>query len=113
MQQPRETKVSLDAARLGVNSVLLIALPGELLLGGPWPCPNGRIFDSDLVSERVWTRQRPPLDQVQVFTRPLKVGLRIHSDSVAVPFVSPSTPSSHTAAQANGEVPLRDGADAM
>jgi hypothetical protein len=33
MQQPRETKVSFDAARLGVKSVLLIALSAELLLG--------------------------------------------------------------------------------
>src|SRR5262244_793650 len=76
MQQSRETKVSLDAARLGVNSVLLIALAGELLLGGPRPCPHGRIFDGNLVCERVRPRQRPALDQVQVFTRALEVGLR-------------------------------------
>src|SRR5262249_12630576 len=76
MQQPRETKVSFDAARLGVNSVLLIALSAELLLGGPRPCPHSRVFDSDVVCERVRPRRRPTLDQVQVFTRPLEVGLR-------------------------------------
>src|SRR5215475_3326529 len=76
MQQSRKTKVSFDAARLGVNSVLLIALAGEFLLGGPRPCPHGRIFDSDLICERVPPRQRPTLDQMQVFTRPLEVGLR-------------------------------------
>src|SRR5579862_1589590 len=32
MQQPREPKVSFDAARLVINSVLLVALFGELLL---------------------------------------------------------------------------------
>src|SRR5262249_5826743 len=76
MQQPRETKVSFDAARLGVNSVLLIALSAELLLGGPRPGPDSRVFDSDLVCERVRPRRRPTLNQVQVFTRPLEVGLR-------------------------------------
>src|SRR5262249_21852738 len=76
MQQSREPKVSFDAARLGVNSVLLIALSGELLLGGPRPCPHSRVYGSDFVCERVRSRQRPTLDQVQVFTRPLEVGLR-------------------------------------
>src|SRR5207244_12474293 len=44
MQQPRETIVPFDAARLGVNSVLLVVLPDEILLGGPWPCPHRRVF---------------------------------------------------------------------
>src|SRR5215470_3273658 len=90
MQQPRKTKVSLDAARLGVNSVLLIALSGELLLGGPRPCPHSRVFDSDLVCKRVRSGRRPTLDQVQVFTRPLEVGLRaeirhVDDERVALP----------------------------
>src|SRR5438477_8985069 len=33
MQQPWQAIVSFDAARLGVNSVLLVVLPDELLLG--------------------------------------------------------------------------------
>jgi hypothetical protein len=34
--QPREAVVSFDASGLVIKSVLLIALPGELLLDGPW-----------------------------------------------------------------------------
>src|SRR5207244_8246358 len=49
VQQPRQAEVSFDAARLVVNSVLLVALLGELLLGGPWPRPPGLIFDRALV----------------------------------------------------------------
>src|ERR1700730_11015514 len=37
MNNPRQTIVSLDATRLGVKSVVLVALPGDVLLGGPWP----------------------------------------------------------------------------
>src|SRR3984893_15052710 len=66
MQHPREAHVSFDAARLVINSVLLVALPGELLLGGPWPRPHGRIFDRDLVREGLWPAARPALNQVQV-----------------------------------------------
>src|ERR1700722_14595929 len=43
----RERVVSLDAARLVINSVFLLALPGELLLDDPGPRPHGRIFDRD------------------------------------------------------------------
>src|SRR5205809_879274 len=43
MQQPREAVVSFDAARLGIDSVIRVALPGELLLDGPWPPPHCRI----------------------------------------------------------------------
>src|ERR1700674_3174019 len=50
--QPRETIVSFDAARLVIKSVLLIALPGERLPGGPWPRPHRRIFDRYSVFER-------------------------------------------------------------
>src|SRR6202043_4012860 len=51
MQQPRETKVAFEAARLGIQSVLLVALSAELLLDGPRPRPHGLIFDRDLVRE--------------------------------------------------------------
>src|ERR1700694_1669011 len=44
-QQPREAIVSFDAARLVINSVLLILLLGEHLLYGLWPRPHLRIFD--------------------------------------------------------------------
>src|ERR1700693_147237 len=66
MQQPRQAIVSFDAARLGINSIFLVALPGELLPAGPWPCPHGRIFDRYSVFERGWPGPRPALDQVQV-----------------------------------------------
>src|SRR5215471_9433961 len=39
VQQPWETKVSFDAARLVIKSVFLVALLGELLLDGPGPSP--------------------------------------------------------------------------
>src|SRR5882724_9450434 len=41
----RKAEVSFDAARLVINSVLLVALLGELLLDGPRTRPHGRIFD--------------------------------------------------------------------
>jgi hypothetical protein len=43
MNYPWETIVSLDATRLVIESVLLVALPGELLRGGPRLRPHGRI----------------------------------------------------------------------
>src|ERR1700680_2785951 len=66
MQQPREAKVSFDAARLVIKSVLLIALLGELFLDGPWPRPHGRIFDRYSVFERGWPGARPALDPMHV-----------------------------------------------
>ena len=54
----REAHVSFDAARLVINPILLVALFCELLLGGPWLCPHGRIFDRDDVFER--GRNCPP-----------------------------------------------------
>jgi hypothetical protein len=38
MQQPWEALVPFNATRLGIQSVLLVALSAELLLDGPWPC---------------------------------------------------------------------------
>src|SRR5215470_18911521 len=73
---PREAKVSFDAARLVIDSVRLIVLPGELLLGRPWPSPHGRILDGDLVCKRGGPGPRPALDQVQVLPRALKIGFR-------------------------------------
>src|SRR5205823_15052250 len=66
MQQPREAIISFVAARLVIDSVLLVVLPGELLLDGPWPRPNRRIFDRDRVFKRAWPSARPTLDQMQV-----------------------------------------------
>src|SRR5260370_37022066 len=42
---PRETVVSLDTTRLGIKSVVLVALPGELFLDGPRPRPPSGIFN--------------------------------------------------------------------
>src|SRR5207248_1108582 len=55
MQQPRETIVAFDAARLGIDSVLLAALHREFFFESPRPRPYGRIFDGDLVGQRSWT----------------------------------------------------------
>src|SRR5262249_44597006 len=74
--QPREAIISFDAARLVIKPVLLIALPGELLLDGPGLRPHRRIFDRDDIFERGRSGTRPPLDQVQVLTRALKIRLR-------------------------------------
>src|SRR5262249_42856283 len=76
MEQPWEAKVSLDTARLGIESVRLVALPGEFLLGGPGPGPYGRVFDGNFVRKRHRPGPRPALHQVQVFARALKIGLR-------------------------------------
>src|SRR5438477_13183542 len=63
MQQPRETIVAFDAARLGIESVLLVALLREFLFESPWPRPHGRILDCDLVGEGPWTGAGPALNQ--------------------------------------------------
>src|SRR5438552_5291035 len=76
MQQPRKAIVSFDAARLGINSVLLVVLPDEILLGGPWPRPHRRVFDRYSVFERGWPGARPAFDEVQVLACALKIGLR-------------------------------------
>src|SRR5439155_19383919 len=64
MQQPRETIVAFDAARLGIDSVLLAALHREFFFESPRPRPYGRIFDGDLVGQRSWTGAGPALNQV-------------------------------------------------
>src|ERR1700731_324959 len=69
MQQPRQAKVSLDAARLGIKPVLRVALPGEFLNRGPGLGPHCRIFDGYPVFELGRARSRPALDQMQVLAR--------------------------------------------
>src|SRR5215471_12404021 len=76
MQQSRQAKVSFDATRLVIKSVLLIALLGELFFDGPGLGPHGRIFDRHLIFDRGWSGPRPALDQVQVLARAFKIGLR-------------------------------------
>ena len=68
MNDPRETVVSLDATRLGIESVVLVALPGELFPDRPWPRPHRRIFDRDFIFERAWPSVGPTLNDVQVLT---------------------------------------------
>src|SRR5262249_18272911 len=65
-QQPGEAVISLDAPRLVINSVLLIALLGELLLYGPWSRPYRLIFDGHDVHERSWSGPRRAFNQMQV-----------------------------------------------
>src|SRR5262249_28839115 len=72
---PRQAVVSLDAARLVIDPVLLVALAGELLLHRPWPGPDSRVFDQDFVREGLWPGPRPALDEVQGLARSEHVGL--------------------------------------
>src|SRR6266849_1949633 len=66
MQQPREAIVSFDAARLGIKSVVLVALLGELLADGPGLRPHCRIFDGHDVLKSGRGGPRPALEQMQV-----------------------------------------------
>src|SRR5438105_14826180 len=93
MQQPWETEVAFEAARLGINSVLLVALPAELLLDGPGLGPHGRIFDRNLVGERLRPGARPALNEVQVLARAKEIGLRteighVDDERVALPMAA-------------------------
>src|SRR2546428_1172757 len=92
-QQPREAIVSLDAARLVINSVVVVALLGELLLDRPRPRPHRRIFDRHRVLESGWARPRPALDQVQVLARALKIRFRteipdVDHERIALPMAT-------------------------
>src|SRR5258705_8192034 len=87
MQQPRQAIISFEAARLVINSVLLLALLGEFLLGGPRTRPHRRIFDRDGVFEGLRPGARPTLDQMKILARALIIGLRTevrHVDDEAV-----------------------------
>src|SRR5262245_27645262 len=75
MNDARETIVSLDAPRLGIKSVVLVALPRELFPDCPWPRPHGRIFDGDFILERARSGTGPALDEMQVLAGALKIGL--------------------------------------
>src|ERR1700751_4258501 len=75
-QQSRKAVVSFDAAWLDIKPVLLVALLGELLADGPRPGPHGRIFKGSDIFKRGRAGPRPALHQMQVFARPLKIGLR-------------------------------------
>src|SRR5437870_59253 len=93
MQQPREAIVSLDTARLVIKSVLLVALPGELLLDGPGPSPHRRIFDRDDVFKRGRAGARPALEQMQVLARALIIRLRtevrhVDHEGIALPMAT-------------------------
>src|SRR5207245_9079770 len=74
--QPRGGIVSFDAARLIINSVLLLALLSELLLDRPRPRPHRRILDRDGVFERARPGPRPAFEQMQVLARALIISLR-------------------------------------
>src|SRR5262249_30206070 len=87
--QSRQTVVSFDAARLIIKSVLLVALPGELLADRPGLRPHRRIFDRGNVLKRGRPGARPALDQMQVLARALVVRLRAevrYVDNERIPF---------------------------
>src|SRR6266567_342000 len=76
MKQARQAIVSLDAARLGINSVLGVALQDEFLLGRPGLRPHRRILDRYDIIQPCGRGPRPALDHVQILARPLEIGLR-------------------------------------
>ena len=76
VQQAGQAEVALDAARLGVEPVFLVALQREFLLDGPGLRPHRRIRDRHDVGERLRPGPRPALDQMQVLARALIIGLR-------------------------------------
>src|SRR5262245_43886462 len=76
LQQSRVPVISLDAARLVVNSILLFALPAEFLLYGPGPRPHRGIFDCDGVVEGGRACPCPAFDHMQVLARATIIVLR-------------------------------------
>src|SRR5262245_28060724 len=90
MQQPWETVVSFDAARLVIYSVFLVVLQREFLFGGPRPRPHRRIFDCHGILKRRGAGPGPAFDHVQILARALKIGLRaeirhVDHESIALP----------------------------
>src|SRR3984893_1232003 len=75
-QYPREAIVSFGAAWLVINSVLLLVLLAELLLGGPGPGPHGRIFGGNFVIKCCRGGPPPAFHQMQALARSLKIGFR-------------------------------------
>src|SRR5712671_224422 len=91
--QPRKGIISLDATRLVIDSIFLLALPGELPLDGPWPHPHGRIVDRDLISNLSRAGARPAFDHMQVLPRTPKISLRtevrhVDDESISLPVAS-------------------------
>src|SRR2546430_12146650 len=89
-KQARMAIVAFDAARLVVEPVVLVALPREILLGGPGPGPHRRILDRHGIFERIGTSAPPALDQMKVLASALVVGLRtevgdVDNEGVALP----------------------------
>src|SRR5262249_11618898 len=76
LQQPWQTIVSFDAARLGIYSVFLVVLQREFLFGSPRPHPHRRIIDCYGIFKRRGAGSCPAFDHVQILARPLKIGLR-------------------------------------
>ena len=58
-QEGREAVVAFVAPWLIVDSILLVVLPLEFLFHGPRLNPNGWVFNSDLISQRVRACSRP------------------------------------------------------
>src|SRR5690348_14993714 len=90
LHQGGQSIISFDATRLVINPVFLIALLGELLLDGPRTSPHGRVFDGDLVLQRLGSGARPTLDEMQVVARAQEIGFgaevrNINDESIAVP----------------------------
>src|SRR5215470_13098573 len=90
MHDSRETIVSLNAARLVIQSVIGFALPGEPLPGGPRPRPHGRILSGHHIFERRRPGPCPTLHQVQVLARTLVIGLgtevrHVDNERIALP----------------------------
>src|SRR5262249_46792427 len=81
------------AARLVINPVVLIALPGELLLYGPGLGPDRWIFDGHDVFERGRGGPRPALNEVQVLARAPIIGLpteirHVDDEGIALPMAA-------------------------
>src|SRR5580700_4146302 len=93
MNDPGKTVISLDAARLGIEPVGGLALPGELFPNGPWPRPHRGIFNRHLVFEGVRPSTCPALAEMQIFARALEIGLgtevrHVDHERIALPMAA-------------------------
>src|SRR5215469_8273058 len=93
VQDSWQPEISLDAARLGIDAVFLVALFGEFLFHCPRMRPHRRVFDRHLIRQAPRTRACPAFNQMQILPRALKVRLRTeigHVDDKRIAFpVSP------------------------
>ena len=71
----QHAKVPLMAPGLSVDPIRLVALHLELLDDGPRSCPHRRIIHRDDYLERLRTGAGPTFDEMQILSRPLKIGL--------------------------------------